>query len=549
MKRSRLHVFLWIVVAIVLLYGVVFPNLTLVASTSFNRFFQILAESNTLYSIFASLAVSVLSVLLSALIGVPLAFLFERYEFPFRKIFKAFVALPLALPPLVGAVSFIFFYGETGILGRLVQQFLNLKNPAWTLQGWTPILLFHAYTMFPFFYLLTSAGLQRIDNGLAEAARGLGASKFKTLAAVILPQLTPNLISAALIVFMTAMSSFTAPLLFGGTGNVRVLTLAIFNARQSGDQPTAIALTIILTMISLVALVFFQRYEGTRRFVAAATKGVTRRRQEIASFGSRILTFATGASLTIVLLAPILTLVLISFSVNNSWTTETFPTRYTLENYQTLFADERSREPFVSSFLMAGIAAIFALLWSFCVLSATDGAQTLTKRFAKFLNLVPYALPGTALAVAVAETYGQPNLLTGSFVLVGTFWILPFVYFLRFMPLVSRALGASAEQFDPKLEEAAANLGANSFLRFWRVRLPLVLPGAIAGTLLAFTIGLGEYVASILLFVPRNRPVSIAIAGEMRDFNLGTAAAYGVCLMAIIAVCLLVANRFEKSKN
>ena len=549
MKSSRLHVFLWLVVSVVLLYGVVYPNLTLVGSTSLNRFFQILAESATRNSIFASIVVSILSVLLSALVGVPLAFLFGRYGFPLRKVFAAFVALPLALPPLVGAVAFIFFYGETGILGRLVQQIFGLREPLWTLQGWTPILLFHAYTMFPFFYLLTGAGLQRIDNGLAEAARSLGASKSKTLFSVILPQLTPNLISAALLVFMTAMSSFTAPLLFGGTGNVRVLTLAIFNARQSGDQATAIALTIILTVISLIALIFFQRYEGTRRFVAAATKGVSRRRQEIRSFGSRILTFAIGILLTAVLLAPVATLVLVSFSANNSWTTQTLPPEYTLENYRLLFADERSREPFVSSFLMAGIAAVFALVWSFCVLTVTDGRQTIGKRFARFLNLVPYALPGTALAVAVAETYGQPNLLTGAFVLVGTFWILPFVYFLRFMPLVSRALGASVEQFDPKLEEAAANLGANGFVRFWRVRLPLVLPGAIAGTLLAFTIGLGEYVASILLFVPRNRPISIAIAGEMRDFNLGTAAAYGVCLMLIIAVCLLVANRFEKTQK
>jgi iron(III) transport system permease protein len=149
--------------------------------------------------------------------------------------------------------------------------------------------------------------------------------------------------------------------------------------------------------------------------------------------------------------------------------------------------------------------------------------------------------------VALAETYGQPSLLLGNFILVGSFWILPVAYFLRFMPLVTRSLQASEEQFDQNLERAAAGLGAGSWQRFRRVRLPLILPGAIAGTLLAFTIGLGEYVASILLFVPRNRPVSIAIAGEMRDLNLGTAAAYGVILMAIIAVCLLIANRLEKS--
>ena len=161
--------------------------------------------------------------------------------------------------------------------------------------------------------------------------------------------------------------------------------------------------------------------------------------------------------------------------------------------------------------------------------------------------LVPWALPGTVVAVSIAEAYGRENFLTGSFVLVGTFWILPVIYFLRFMPIVVRAVQASVEQMDTALEEAAGSLGANWWRRFLRVRLPLVWPGALAGTLLAFVIALGEYVASVLVFVPRNRPVSIAIAAELRDFNLGTAAAYGVLLMLMIAASMILAARLERS--
>ena len=150
-------------------------------------------------------------------------------------------------------------------------------------------------------------------------------------------------------------------------------------------------------------------------------------------------------------------------------------------------------------------------------------------------------LPGTVVAVSVAEAYGGPSLLLGSFVLVGTFWILAVVYFLRFMPLVVRALQASMEQVDPTLEEAAGSLGARAWQRFTRVTLPLVWPGAVAGTLLAFVIALGEYVASVLVFVPSNRPISIAIASELRDFNLGSAAAYGVVLIVIISISMIVA--------
>src|SRR5258708_19908280 len=86
---------------------------------------------------------------------------------------------------------------------------------------------------------------------------------------------------------MTSMASFSAPLLFGG--NVRVLTLEIFSARQRGDTSVALTETVLLALISLIALLFFQRYEGTRRFVAAAMKGTTRRRQQLKSGKARLL--------------------------------------------------------------------------------------------------------------------------------------------------------------------------------------------------------------------------------------------------------------------
>jgi iron(III) transport system permease protein len=112
---------------------------------------------------------------------------------------------------------------------------------------------------------------------------------------------------------------------------------------------------------------------------------------------------------------------------------------------------------------------------------------------------------------------------------------------------VVRAVQASIEQMDAALEEAAGGLGANWWMRFRRVRLPLIWPGAVAGTLLAFVIALGEYVASVLVYVPANRPISIKIASELRDFNLGRAAAYGVVLIAIIAISMIVAAKLERT--
>jgi iron(III) transport system permease protein len=550
LRLSKLVLFA--IVALVLLYGVIYPNARVFLGAiqhdgawSLTNFFQILSQRTIIESAFTSIAVSILTVVFCALAGVPLAFLFERYSFPGRRLFATLAALPLVLPPLVGTVAFIFLCGESGILARTIQRAFHLSSAPWSLRGWGALLLFHTYTMYPFFYVLTGAGLQRIDAGLAEAARSLGASKSRVLFRIILPQLTPSLIAAGLLTFMTSMASFSAPLLFGG--NVRVLTLEIFNAKQRGDASTALTETVLLAIISLASLIIFQRYEGTRRFAAAAMKGATRRRERLKTGRARLLAAIAGVVFSLLLALPIVTLILVSFSGDGSWTTQTLPAEYTLANFARIAVDGDARSVFVNSLLMAGIAAIAALVWSFCITSlTTTGTPRRWKRLVNLLVLVPWALPGTVVALSLAEAYGQPNALTGSFILVGTFWILPTVYFLRFMPLVVRAVQASMEQLDRALEEAASVLGANWWRRFWRVRLPLIAPGALAGTLLAFVIALGEYVASVLVFTPGNRPISIAIASAMRDFNLGTAAAYGVILIVMIAIAMIVAGRLER---
>lgn len=542
---------LFLVVGVVLLYGVIYPNLHVLTASlgrdgawALSNYVEVLRERAVLEATLSSIWLSVLTVLFCALVGVPLAFLFERYEFPARRVFSVMASLPLVLPPLVGTVAFIFLCGESGILARAVQHVFGLSSAPWSLRGWTALLLFHTYTMYPFFYVLTGAGLRRIDAGLGEAARSLGARPARVLFRVVLPQLTPSLLAAALLTFMTSMASFSAPLFFGGS--VRVLTLEIFNARQRGDVQLALTETVLLAVISLGALVFFQRYEGTRRFVAAAMKGAPRRRQMIKSGAARLAAALCGAIFTTLLALPVATLLLVSFARQGSWTTQTLPSRYTLDNYARILTEDDALSVLFNSLEMSGLAALLALLWSLCVASLVARRRLRGRRIISLLVLVPWALPGTVVAVSIAEAYGQPNPMTGSFILVGTFWILPFIYFLRFMPLVVRAVQASLEQMDPSLEEAAASLGARGWRRFSRVRLPLIWPGALAGTLLAFVIALGEYVASVLVYVPRNRPVSIAIAAEMRDFNLGTAAAYGVLLIALIAASMTIAARLER---
>ena len=264
---------------------------------------------------------------------------------------------------------------------------------------------------------------------------------------------------------------------------MRVLTLEIFTARQRGDAAVALTETVILAVISLSALVFFQRYEGTRKFAAAAMKGAGRRLKPITSGKARLAAMICGVVFSLMLVLPVATLALVSFARDGAWTTQTLPPTYTLDNYSRILTDKAASEVFINSLSMAGIASLAALIWSFCVATIVAGKKrSKWRRLLSLLVLVPWALPGTVVAISIAEAYGKPSPLFGSFILVGTFWILPVIYFLRFMPLVVRAVQASMEQLDPALDEAAGSLGARWWQRFSRVTLPLVWPGALAGT-------------------------------------------------------------------
>src|ERR1044072_7865702 len=312
--RSRLpvakdRILLLAVAIVVLVYGVIYPHAAVFFISflidgvwSLANYREVLTQRVVIEATVSSLGLSIATVAFCALVGVPLAFLFERFTFPGRRIFAAIAALPLVLPPLVGTVAFIFLARAFGILAHGIQNLFRLEQPPWRLSGWPALLLFHTYTMYPFFYVLTGAGLRRIDASLAEAARSLGAAKITVLRGVLLPQLTPSLVAAALLTFMTSMASFSAPLLFGG--DVRMLTLEIFRARQRGDFVIAITETVTLAVISLGALIFFQRYEGTRRFAAAAMKGAPRRRESIASGTARVLATILAIVFAIILVLP-----------------------------------------------------------------------------------------------------------------------------------------------------------------------------------------------------------------------------------------------------
>ena len=546
MNGSRVRVAAGVVAA-ALLWLVGYPLLmTLLDALGFPSGFtsrylvEFVSRPDEWLALWRTLWISVLSVVLAALVGVPLAFLFERTEFAGRRILGALVALPIALPPLVGVLAFLFLFGESGFLSRGVAGLLGLETAPWRLGGPAAILLIHTYSFYVFFYLFVRAALARLDPAALEAAEILGAGRLRTLRVVTLPLLRPALAGAALLTFMTSLASFSAPYIFGG--GFRVLTTQIVASKLNGELAMAQVETLTLALLAVAGLWVLRRSDR-RGEVVGAVRGVAPRRRTLRrGWVRRALTALTWA-VGLALLLPHATLLLISFVPPSTWTVETLPPVLDTSNYVALAESSERLRPILNSLWMALVATAGALALGFAAarLGAVSGGRT--RRWLETLVAVPWAVPGTVFALALATTFSVSAPHLGRFVLVGTVWILPLAYLVRGLPLTGRSAIAGLSQLDPALEEAAASLGAGAWRRLTRIVLPMVRPAVVAGASVAFITALGDFVTSIVLYTYETRPISIEILSNLRLQETGVAAVYGVLLMVLSAMAFLMWGR------
>jgi len=488
-------------------------------------------EGNEWRALFASLWLSLASVLGAALLGIPLGLLTARVAFPGRRAVAILLGLPAVLPPLVGVLAFMFLYGETGFVSHLVQRLAGLREAPWRLQGPLAVLLVHLATMYVYFYLFTRAALAGLDPALAEAAASLGASRWKTFRRVTLPLLRPALAGAALLVFMTSLASFSAPYIFGG--GFRVMTTQITGTKLNGDDRLAMVETAALLLLALLALAGLRWSEG-RATVVGARKGIAPAPRRPGGW-ARAWAAVAGWGLALLLTLPLATLLVVSLVPRGSWTVEPLPPTYTLANYRALLTDPVRLKPILTSLWMAGAATAGALVLVVAVGSLIR-RRVRTSGVLEGLLALPWAVPGTVFAIALATTFSVRAPWVGRFVLVGTIGILPLAYLVRNLPVAGRAILAGFRQLDPALEEAAASLGARKGRVLRRVTLPLLKPALAAGASLAFVTAFGDFVTSIILYSYNSRPISMEILASLRQADVGQAAAFGVVLMLLSAM-------------
>lgn len=230
----------------------VVPLAGLLARTPWSDLPGLLAGKVVTDALRLSLVTSLMATGISTLVGVPLAWLMARIEFPGRSLVRGLVTLPLVLPPVVGGAALLFALGRRGLVGEPLNQATGLVLPFST---WG-VVVANTFVAMPFLVITLEGALRNLDRRFEGAAATLGAGRWTVLRRVTLPMVGPSLIAGLVLTWARALGEFGATITFAGNlqGRTQTLPLAVFVALES-DRDTAVALSLVMMVVSLIVLI------------------------------------------------------------------------------------------------------------------------------------------------------------------------------------------------------------------------------------------------------------------------------------------------------
>lgn len=480
-----------------------------------------LASRSALRALSGTLQTALLSVAVSTVIGVALAFAVSLLKLRTRAALTFLILIPLIVPSQTMALAWIELFGaQSPILKPLgLAPPPGSTNPLYSTGG---IALVMGIEHMPLVFIAVRAALRALPADLVEAARILGISPGRIGLGIVLPIVMPSVLAGSLIAFTAAIGNFGVPALLGIPGRISVLTTLIYQ-RLNGFGPAAAGqvATLALVLAAMAALAIVLRNIVTTRIAVplpAGTPFVPTRRAPVIEFllwiVVLILSLVPLAALTMTALLPAIG---VAFG----------PDTISLDQFRAVLDNPTVRRAFANSLLLAVITAAISILVAVPLAFLSQRRTNPVLRLLDFVIEGPWVVPGTVVALGMILAFLKPLPLIG-LSLYGTMAILVIAYLSRFLPLVLRPVAAAAQSADPALDEAARITGAGLNRRILSVFLPGVLPAAAAGAILVVMTALNELTLSTLLWSSGNETIGVMIFALQYEGNSTGAAAVAV---------------------
>lgn len=525
-----LTLFILYPLAILLVDSVYGPETGLTLSI-FERIFQMpsfrKAITNTLK---VGFTVGILSTIIGLLFAYVEVYVKIRTKFTSR-LFQVVSMLPVVSPPFVLSLSMIMLFGKAGIITRhLLKIYDN------SVYGFGGITIVQTLTFFPVCYMMLKGLLKNIDPSLEEAARDMGASRFKVFTSVTLPLILPGLGNAFLVTFIESIADFANPMIIGGSYDTLATTIYL-QITGAYDKQGAAAMAVVLLSITML-MYLVQKYVLEKKTAATLTGKASRARMLIED---KSVTIPLTVLCSLVALFVIMMYVCVPLGACfNTWGYDfTLTPKWFICVFEKYKGLQAFRDSFLLSLAAAPITALLSMIISYLVVKRNFKS----KGFIEFVSMLAMAVPGTVLGVGYIRGFVNGVFGTGFLSgIYGSAAILIIVFIVRSLPTGTRSGISALRQIDKSIEESAYDMGADSFQVFMTVTLPLIKDSFLSGLVTAFVRSITAISAIILLVTPQFLLITVQINEFAEKGSYGIACAFATILIVITYGSVLLMN-------
>jgi len=482
--------------------------------------------------------------ILALLIGSALAWINERTNTPLKPLFYAISVVPLVIPGLLFAASWIMLASpRIGILNLVLQQALGTRRVFFNVYTLPGMIWVDGIQHAPIAFLLMSAAFKSMDPSLEEAALMSGASALQVMRRVTLKLVLPALAACFLILFVRSIESFENPALLGLPAGIEVFTSSIYEALHGYPSDAGLASTYAVTLLVITSFGVYGQSRLARhgsRYVTVSGKAFRPRVLDLGQWRYAALAFLVLYALLAIGL-PFL--VLLWSSLQPFYSAPSLAALHHLSpvNYRAVLDYPGILGIVWNSIFLALAAATLVMLLSAVISWLVLRTKVPGRWILDNIASLPMVMPGIVTGVAIMVTY----LALGGGI-YGTIWILLIAYVTRFMPYGMRFNTSSLLQLHAELEESAALSGASWFTAFRRIVLPLLKPGLMAGWLYIAIVSIRELSSSVLLYSPDSEVLSVVLWEMWQNGQYVQLSALGVLLIAALFVFVLLAQLFSR---
>ncbi len=508
---------------------------------SVSGYAQVFTEKAFLKAIWNTLIISFWVGVIAVVIGSLLAWLVTRTDLPLKRTIRALVMASFVTPPFLGAFAWTLLAGpNAGLLNKIYRSLTGSEEALFNIFSMEGLIFVMALYSFPYVFSMIANVCELISSDLEDAANILGANKLRVALTVTLPLAAPALLGGFILAFLHSLSLFGAPAILGLPASLHTITTqiwALFQYPPRLDLAAAFSVPLLLATMLLIALQ--KKILGRRGYSTVGGKGGERRLLRLGIFRIPALLLVLG----IIALSVFLPYwILLKAALAKAWAQPLTWDNFTLENFSFAFFQYGDTQDAILNTFKLGIATASAGTVIAALIAYITNRQLFWgARYLTFFALAPLVVPGIVLAVGLFLAYARPPI-----VLYGTIWILFVAYLTKEMPIGFSQAETTFKSIHPELEDASRILGANRLEALRDVTAPLARTGLIATWCFIFIGVIRELSASILLFTPKSKVVSVVIFDLKEEGQIGVIAVLGILLLLVSFLVILAVQRLVK---